>query len=91
MRAACLKGGPNDLRSLLVGNETLDPAGFDATQARALDLGIDVQQILAREAGLDADRLDALMREAADHCPAVPGGHLIRRISKLRHCCVPVA
>ena len=56
VQAACLKGHPNDLRELLVGEAVIDPAGYDAALARARDQGTPVEDTLSSEAGLTRDR-----------------------------------
>jgi Domain of unknown function (DUF4388) len=67
VRGACLKGVEghfSDLRSLVVGKGILDPAGFDACESHAADLGLTVEEMLRSEASLDIERIDALISEA---------------------------
>jgi hypothetical protein len=69
VRGACLKGVEghfSDLRSLIVGKGILDPAGFDACESRASDLGLSVEEMLRSEASLDVERLNELVKEAVE-------------------------
>lgn len=66
VQAACLKGGANDLRELLIGGGVIDSAGYDAALAYSQGLGVDVEETLAIEAGLTADRIDALIKETVE-------------------------
>lgn len=66
VQAACVKGEPNNLRDLLVAKGEVDPAGFDASVARARDLDQPVETILARDAGLGPERIEALVHEAVE-------------------------
>ena len=47
-----MKGGSSDLSDLLVAGGFLDAAEFEAVSARAIDEGVELQEMLARDAGL---------------------------------------
>ena len=64
--AACLKGGARDLRQLLVGGGFLEPSGYDAALLRSRDLGVDVEETLALDAGMSTQRIDELIRESVE-------------------------
>lgn len=64
--AACLKGGPNDLRELLLRGGFIDPAGYDAALARAQAGGVPVEETLAKDAELSPERIEGVIREAAE-------------------------
>lgn len=66
VQAARLKGHPNDLRELLVGEAVIDPAGYDAALARSRDLGTPVEETLTAESGLTRERIDELVTKAAE-------------------------
>ena len=66
VQAACVKGEPNNLRDLLVARGEVDPAGFDASVARARDLDQPVESVLASDAGLGPERIEALVHEAVE-------------------------
>jgi hypothetical protein len=66
VQAACLKGGANDLRELLIGGGLIDSAGYDAALSYSQGLGVDVEETLASEAGLTAGRIDALIQETVE-------------------------
>ena len=66
IHAACVKGWPDDLRGILIGGGFIDPAGFDAAAADAAELGETVEVAVARESGLGAERISALVREAVE-------------------------
>jgi hypothetical protein len=66
VRAACLKGGPEDLCDLLVAGGFIDPAGFDASAARAADRDVALEEAVTQEAGLAAERIEALIRESVE-------------------------
>ncbi|MCR9097378.1 MAG: DUF4388 domain-containing protein [bacterium] len=67
VQAACLKGHPNDLRALLVGEAVIDPAGYDAALARAQEQGIPVEDALSSEASITREEIDALITKAAEN------------------------
>jgi len=69
VRGACLKGVDghfSDLRALVVGKGILDPAGFDACEARASDLGLSIDEMLRSEASLDLGSFDSLIQETVE-------------------------
>jgi hypothetical protein len=69
VRGACLKdvdGHFSDLRALVVGKGILDPADFDACEARASDLGLTVEEMLRSETSLDIARFDSLLQETVE-------------------------
>jgi len=66
VRGACVKGGVATLRDLLVRERLVDPSGFEALRARAVDLGIPVEDVLASEGLVAADRIDALVKAAIE-------------------------
>ena len=66
VQAACLKGEPNALRELLMARGAIDAAVYDSSEALAEHLGVPVEKTLASEAGLQAERIESLVREAAE-------------------------
>jgi len=66
VQAACLKGHPNDLRELLVGEAVIDPAGYDGVLSRAREQGSAVEDMLSSEAGIDRGAIDELITKAAE-------------------------
>lgn len=66
VQAACLKGHPNDLRELLVGQSLIDPAGYDGALSRAREQGSPVEDMLSSEAGLSREAIDELITKAAE-------------------------
>lgn len=66
VHAACLKGGPNALRDLLVHHACIDPAGYDAAQSRAVDRGVPIEEMLESEAGLSQERINELITVTAE-------------------------
>lgn len=66
VEAACVKGRPDDLRGVLVGGGFIDEAGFEAALTLSSARGASLEQTLAREKGLPAERIEALIREAAE-------------------------
>jgi len=63
VRAAFVKGEPEDLRSLLVDGGFVAPAGFDAARERARTGGVTLDEALASDAGIAVERVDSLRRE----------------------------
>ncbi len=63
VRAAFVKGEPEDLRGLLVDGGFVPAASFDAARESARDGGLSVDEALARDAGIAAERVDSLRRE----------------------------
>jgi len=66
VQAACLKGSPNDLRELLISGRFIEPSRYDDLVALSQDQGVPIEETLAREAGLTAERIEQLIREAAE-------------------------
>jgi hypothetical protein len=66
VQAACLKGGANDLRELLVGRGLIEPGAYEACRARSREFGMTLEDCLASEAGLSAERIDGLVRDAVE-------------------------
>lgn len=66
VQAACLKGYPNDLRELLVGEGMIDPAGYDGVLSRAREQGSAVEDMLSCEAGIGRGAIDELITKAAE-------------------------
>ena len=66
VQAACLKGHPNDLRELLVGQAVIDPAGYDGALSRAREQGSAVEDMLSSEAGIAREAIDELITKAAE-------------------------
>ena len=64
--AACLKGGPEDLRDLLVTGGFIDPAGLETAAAHAADRGVTLDEAITQVAGLAAERVEALIRESVE-------------------------
>ena len=66
VQAACLKGGPNALRDLLVHHACIDPAGYDAAHFLAESSGVPIEEMLNREEGLSQERIDELITKSAE-------------------------
>jgi hypothetical protein len=66
VRAASVKGEPEDLRGLLVAQGLLSEREFDAARAEAERRREDLDAALARRAALEREGLDALRREHAE-------------------------
>ncbi len=64
--AACVKGRPDDLRGLLVGGGLVEAPAFDEFAARAQELGLPVEETIAREGGLSSERIDVLLRDSVE-------------------------
>jgi hypothetical protein len=54
VEAACVKGAPDNLRDLLISLGEVEPAAFDRCAERARELGETVDEVLARESGLES-------------------------------------
>ncbi|MEE9607812.1 MAG: DUF4388 domain-containing protein [Myxococcota bacterium] len=63
IRAAVLKGEPEDLRGLVVASGALSEADFEVAAQRARNRGVPLAEELAACDGLSAERLDELRRE----------------------------
>lgn len=66
VQAARLKGAPNDLRDLLVQHGAIDPAGYDAAASRAEGEGVSIEEMLARDSQIGAERIEALVTQSAE-------------------------
>jgi len=66
VQAARLKGAPNDLRDLLVQHGAIDPAGYDGAASRAEGEGVSIEEMLARDSEIDAERIEALVTQSAE-------------------------
>jgi hypothetical protein len=66
VQAACVKGGPDDLRELLVGSGTVEAATFDECARRAREMGQSVEEMIVREEGLSSEQIDVPMRESVE-------------------------
>lgn len=66
VHAACVKGRPDDLRGLLVGGGLVEGPAFDEFAARAEELGLPVEETIAREGGLRREQISALLRESVE-------------------------
>jgi hypothetical protein len=66
VRAAHVKGEPEDLRGLLVPGGFVDPARLDLALETARETGLPVEQAIAEHTGLSPERLDSLRREQVE-------------------------
>lgn len=66
VQAACLKGHPNDLRELLVGEAVIHPAEYDGVLSRAREQGGAVEDMLSCEAGIERGAIDELITKAVE-------------------------
>jgi hypothetical protein len=66
VRGGCIKGGPTDLRGVLVGGNFLDAEGFDAACERARREGTTIDEALAAHTALTSERIDSLRRECVE-------------------------
>jgi len=63
VRAAFVKGEPEDLRTLLVVGGFVASASFDAARERAHTGGVTLDEALATDGGIAAERVNSLRRE----------------------------
>ena len=63
VRAAFVKGEAEDLQALLVGGGFVAAAAFEAARERARESGLTLDETLASDAGIAAERVDSLRRE----------------------------
>jgi hypothetical protein len=63
VRAAFVKGEPEDLQALLVGGGFVAAEAFEAARERARESGLSLDATLESEAGIAAERVDSLRRE----------------------------
>ncbi len=66
VRGAFLKGGPEDLQSLLVGGRFLEAEEFEACCEQARREGTTVDEAIASRTELSAERIDSLRRECVE-------------------------
>ncbi len=66
VRGAFVKGGPSDLRGLVVGSGALEDAAFDALAAEARTRGVTLEAALAAAPAVGADRLEELRRTSSE-------------------------
>ncbi len=66
VQGAYVKGGPADLRGLLVGAGLLDEAAYEKANAAARSAGDALETRLLQAAGVPAERLEELRREATE-------------------------
>jgi hypothetical protein len=66
VRGGCVKGGPVDLRGVIVGGRFLEPEQFDEACERARREGISVDEALAASTVLTTERIDSLRRECVE-------------------------
>ena len=64
--SAVAKGGPSDLRGVLVGGGYVREADFDAAQTTAHQQARELSEVLVEAGPVSADRLDSLLREAVE-------------------------
>lgn len=66
VHAAGIQGESPDLRGLMVGGAVLDPAGFDAALSQVGAASANDPERIARAAGIDLERIEALVRKSAE-------------------------
>jgi len=66
VRGACVKGGPSDLRSVLVTGGFLSEDQFDAAEREARQQGRDLETVIAEQTPVPAERIDSLRRETVE-------------------------
>jgi hypothetical protein len=66
VRGAFLKGGPEDLRGVLVGGQFLEGDEFDACCDVARREGTTIDEAIAARTSLTAERIDSLRRECVE-------------------------
>ncbi|UCE85070.1 MAG: DUF4388 domain-containing protein [Deltaproteobacteria bacterium] len=62
VRGACLKGGSEDLRAVLVSNGAISEADFETSRSTARAEGGELRAVLLRETDLTEARLEELLR-----------------------------
>lgn len=67
VQGAFVKGGPADLRALLVQSGALDDAGFEAARHVARTGGASLEEVVMRHPAVGAERLESLRRGAAEN------------------------
>jgi hypothetical protein len=66
VRGASLKGGPTDLRGVLVDGSFLEAEEYDEATERARREGITIEEALSTSTSLTAERIDSLRRECVE-------------------------
>ena len=66
VHAAVVAGEPEDLRGLLVGGGLIEGPRFDEFDARARELGLPIEETIAREGGLGPEQIDELLRKSVE-------------------------
>jgi len=66
VRGATLKGGPTDLRGLLVDGKFVSGEEFDAARADARQRGISLEEGIASHTSVTVERIDSLRRECVE-------------------------
>ena len=66
VQGAYVKGGPADLRGLVVGSGLLDEAAYERASVAARATGEGLEQKLLQAAGIPDERLEELRREATE-------------------------
>ncbi|MCZ6464844.1 MAG: DUF4388 domain-containing protein [Proteobacteria bacterium] len=66
VRGAVLKGGPDDLRGVLVGGEIVSGAEFDEAARTSRESGVSIERVLADTVSIPSERIDSLRREAVE-------------------------
>jgi|GEM_PF-797433 len=67
VQGAFVKGGPADLRALVVGSGALDEAGFEAVRSAARGGGASLEELVMRHPAVGAERLETLRRVATEN------------------------
>lgn len=66
VRGASLKGGPVDLREVLVGGRFVEAEAYDAACERARGDGVTIEEAIAAHTELGAERVETLRRECVE-------------------------
>ncbi len=66
VRGAVVKGGPSDLRGVLVGGGFVGGADFDACEKQSVDRGQSIADVVAERTDVTAERIGSLQREAVE-------------------------
>ncbi len=66
VRGAVVKGGPTDLRGVLVGGGFVAEAEFDALSREAEETGVDPEALIAERTSITTERIDSLRRETVE-------------------------
>jgi hypothetical protein len=66
VRGAAVKGGPMDLRAILVAGGFVGGDDFDAASREAREEDVSLEEALAARASISTERIDSLRREAVE-------------------------